>query len=555
LLAIERGIQIRRAMSAGVAALFVAGAMAAPAPAAQQQRTLRILVTNDDGVGAPGIDVLVEALRTLPDVAVTVVAPAHNQSGVGDRAMTDLASLTAADSTTSSGYRAVAVDGTPADSVIWALRRGVQQRPDVVVSGINSGENVGSLTALSGTLGAARIAARNGVRALAVSQGGAEQPDYPTSARYAVDWVETRRQELLARRSEPATDLVAVDSLNVPTCTRGSVRGLVSVPVASVPPTKGDCSSTLEDPADDVEAFTNGFAVLSHLQVSAVCARFTPATGSGAPATLQDTVLSEVSGAVASRAHPPVLWVHNDSGGEPAVHAVTPEGKSLGAYTVEGATVLDWEDLAIGPGPGRGTSYLYIGDIGDNLSARDRIVVYRVAEPAEEPDGTGGTLEDTETFSLRYPDGPVDAEALLVDPKSGDLYVIDKEYTTGVGKVFRAKKRQLVDGADRTLRRVASFRLAPDRPDDPTGGFPGTMVTGADVSPDGNLVLVRTYRRVLAFVRPEGKDLVAAFGVDACTAPQTPERQGEAVAFTADGKGYVTIGEGVHARINAFVTR
>ena len=522
------------------------------AGAAQGSSPLRVLVTNDDGVKAPGIDVLVEALRKVPGVAVTVAAPAENQSGASDHANPDPSSLTSSKTTTSSGYPAIAVDGYPADSVVWALDGGVKQRPDVVVSGINSVENIGPSVPLSGTVGAARTAARRGIRALAVSQGAGNPPDYPASASLAVDWLQQHRTELLARRGAKPTAIVGVDNLNVPTCTTGHVRGPVRVPLASTGQSAPDCTSTLSDPRTDAEAFTNGFASLTEMQSSAVCSRMSAPTGP--PPTLQDPVLTEVSGVAASRVHPPVLWVHNDSGGEPAAYAISPQGEALGAYPVDGATATDWEDIAVGPGPERGTSYLYLGDIGDNGSSRDQITVYRVAEPTKAPDGTGAPLTGTETFSLHYPGGAVDAEALLVDPKSGDLFIIDKEYTSGIGKVFRVAKAQLVDGADVTMEEVASFTLSPD--DEKSGsGLPGTIITGADVSPDGSIVLVRTYRRVLAFARPKGAPLADAFTVDPCPAPQVNEPQGEAVGFAANGRAYYTISEGEHAAINRFTVR
>jgi 5'/3'-nucleotidase SurE len=542
---------VRRTLTVIPTIALILSGLVSSAVGAQPRPTLRILVTNDDGVNAPGIDALVEALRKLPNVAVTVAAPADNQTGAGDRANPDPASITATPTTTASGYTATAVNGSPADSVLWGLRGGVKTRPDVVVSGINAGENIGTTIPVSGTVGAARTAARNGVRALAVSQGNPKAPDYGAGARQAVAWVKQHRKELLAARAAPARDLVGVDNLNIPTCTSGSVRGVVVVPISSAPNQPVDCTSTLQHPKDDVEAFANGFASLTEMQSSAVCTRF-EATPGPAP-TLTDPVLVEVSGVVASRSHPPVLWVHNDSGGEPAAYAISPKGEPLGTYTVDGATAVDWEDIAIGPGPTKGTSYLYLGDIGDNLSRRDHVVVYRVPEPTTAPSGAGGTLTGTETFSLRYPDGPVDAESLLVDPRSGDLFIIDKEYTSGVGKVFRAREQQLVDGADITMQPVASFTLGPD--DAAGSGLPGTIVTGADVSPDGGIVLVRTYRRVLAFVRPPGKPLAAAFGVDPCNAPQTNERQGEGVGFSADAKGYFTISEGEHPAINSFKLR
>jgi 5'-nucleotidase len=542
-----------RKMFAVVVALSLAGIGSAGAVsvagAAQASPRLRVLVTNDDGVGAPGIDVLMEALRKVPSVALTVVAPAENQSGASDHVSPDPSSLTTTKTTTASGYRAIAVSGYPADSVVWALDGGMKQRPDVVLSGINSGENLGSLTPLSGTLGAARTAGRSGVPALAVSQGNGDPPDFGTSADLAIDWVRQHRKALLARRGKPPTALVPVDTINVPTCTSGDVRGLVRVPIATTVPAPSDCTSTLGDPKTDVEGFANGFATLTKLRATAVCSRMSGPTGTAS--TLQDPVLAEVSGVAASRAHPRVLWVHNDSGGEPAAYAISPRGKALGSYPVDGATATDWEDLAVGPGPERGASYLYLADIGDNASSRNPITVYRVAEPTAAPDGTGATLTGTERFSLRYPQGPVDAEALFVDPERGDLFIIDKEYTTAVGKVFRVEQSQLVDGADVTMEEVASFTMSPD--DDAFGtGLPGTLVTGADVSPDGSMVLVRTYRRVLAFARPADAPLVDAFTVDPCPAPQADEPQGEAVGFAANGKAYYTISEGEHAAINRF---
>jgi 5'/3'-nucleotidase SurE len=522
------------------------------AHAAAANENLRILVTNDDGVAAPGIDVLVEALRKLPNVEVTVAAPAANKTGVGDHVSPDPASLQVSPATTVSGYPASAVDGFPGDAVVWALRGGVPSRPDVVVSGVNSGENLGSLMFTSGTVGAARTAARLGVPALAVSQGDPKGPDYPSGAQRAVEWVKSHRAELLRARGKTPGPLVDVDILNIPTCKAGAIRGLVKVPIASTPPKPANCASTARNPTDDVTAFANGYASLSETQSTTLCSRF--ADVSDPSAALADPNLTEVSGVVASRAHPPVLWVHNDSGGEPTVYAISPTGASLGAYPIEGATAIDWEDIAIGPGPKRGTSSLYLGDIGDNTSARGSIVVYRVAEPRTAPNGSGETLKGAEKFTLRYPDGARDAESLLVDPRSGDLFVIDKSLLSGVGTVYRVPRRQLVDGANVTMQRVASFQVSTDG-EEGAGLLPGTLITGADVSPDGSVVLIRTYRRVLAFARPPGKPLAAAFAVDACSAPQANERQGEAIGFSADGEGYVTTSEGEHAPIHTFAAR
>jgi 5'-nucleotidase len=230
----------------------------ASAPA-KKARILKILVTNDDGVGAEGIDALVEALLELPRVRVTVVAPATNQSGSSDK--TTPGGLPAVDATTASGYPAKSVAGFPADSVNAALDGAAPKKPNVVISGINEGQNLGALTDISGTVGAARTAARRGIPALAVSQGLAEAPDFESGAREAVKWLKEHRKALAKKGVEPF-----VDNLNVPTCATGELRGVIEVPVAPNAENAiatSDCASTLTDPVDDIQAFNNGYVTLS----------------------------------------------------------------------------------------------------------------------------------------------------------------------------------------------------------------------------------------------------------------------------------------------------
>jgi hypothetical protein len=295
-------------------------------------------------------------------------------------------------------------------------------------------------------------------------------------------------------------------------------------------------------------------APLAAPRTTTICDRF--AAGAVQTATLGDPVLNEVSGIAASRVQRPLLWVHDDSGGAPAVYAIRPDGSLVSTYTVDGATNTDWEDIAVGPGPERNTSYLFVGDIGQNTGARDHVTVYRVAEP-EAPFAATGTLTGAAVISLRYPDQPVDAESMFVDPRTGDLFLIDKQYLSGVGHVFRAPKRALVDGATVTMRAVGSFTVPPDDAPSQSGGsrFPGTIITGADISPDGSAIVVRTYRRVLAFPRPAHRTVAAAFRRPPCLAPEIDEPQGEAIGFAANGASYFTISEGVGAAIHRFAVR
>jgi 5'-nucleotidase len=232
--------------------------------------TFRILVSNDDGYSAEGIDALVQGLLTLDDVEVTVYAPQENQSGTSDS--TTPGEEASSEEETLSGYPAVAVDGFPADSVEAGLAA-MQEPPHLVVSGINEGQNIGPLTELSGTVGAARTAARAGIPALAVSQGlllnGGPDPDYPSAVELALDWVEEHREELVG--AEPSTGDAEVTNLNVPTCPTGELSDLVEVPVATEADAAGldlgavDCQAPAEDPTNDVNGFLTGHPVLSEL--------------------------------------------------------------------------------------------------------------------------------------------------------------------------------------------------------------------------------------------------------------------------------------------------
>src|ERR1044071_6298320 len=98
--------------------------------------------------------------------------------------------------------------------------------------------------------------------------------------------------------------------------------------------------------------------------------------------TIKEKSITESSGLTASRSTPGAYWTHNDSGDGPFIYAFDTRGDSLGIFRVTGAQARDWEDMAAGPGSDANTSYLYIGDIGDNDAVRDEVVIYRVPEPA-----------------------------------------------------------------------------------------------------------------------------------------------------------------------------
>ena len=248
---------------------------------------------------------------------------------------------------------------------------------------------------------------------------------------------------------------------------------------------------------------------------------------------IADPDVAESSGLVASRRHPGRLWTHNDSDNPPILFCVEPDGGSCGRWSVDGARNVDWEDIAAGPGPQPDQHYLYVGDIGDNDRSRDEVVVYRVVEPTVPAEGGDGVTDPATALVFRYDDGPHDAEALMVQPTTGDVYVVTK--AVGDAGVYKGPPEGGV------LTRIATLGLGPFG-----------LVTGADISPDG--------RRV-ALCGPFGGFELTADGADPAT-PATPAAdfdavwgrpvvdivlpargQGEAIAYRLDGDALLLTSE------------
>jgi hypothetical protein len=270
------------------------------------------------------------------------------------------------------------------------------------------------------------------------------------------------------------------------------------------------------------------------------------------PGIVVSDAIEEASGVAASRRVDDVWWVHNDSGDTARVFAINTAGATLGEYSLTGASAVDWEDIAAGPGPVAGVSYLYVGDIGGNITPRSSVQVYRVEEPLVNPAAPSTTpvaLGGVATLTLNYPDGGHDAEGLFVDPTTSDVFVVTKDLVGGVAGVYRAPAPGAGDSTI-NLTKVATVSL---------GFLQG--VTSADITPAGDVIALRTYIGVFLFPRPAGSSISAALASASCAGAAPPasgawpggEPQGEALGFTRDGRGYLTLSEGIHTPIHRFV--
>ena len=261
---------------------------------------------------------------------------------------------------------------------------------------------------------------------------------------------------------------------------------------------------------------------------------------------LADPRITESSG-LATASAGELVYTHNDSGDDGRFFAVGPDGRTRTAYVLPGVEPRDWEDMARGPDE-QGRSSLWLGDIGDNNAVRENgLLVHRVLEP-EPTEREEVTTEPPTSFRLRYPDGPGDAETLLVHPRTGRLYVVTKPLA-GTARVYAAPER-LDPGAPNLLEQVAE---APTQATGTPGG-PGIgtlanyLVTAGDIAPDGSRVALRTYTDVYEWTVP-GDDVAAAFDGEPTVTPLPEQRQGEGLAYTPDGEAVLLSSEGAGSEV------
>ncbi|MGP3972044.1 hypothetical protein [Streptomyces sp. 6N223] len=240
--------------------------------------------------------------------------------------------------------------------------------------------------------------------------------------------------------------------------------------------------------------------------------------------TIQDPAITESSGLAASSRHPGVYWTHNDSSsdGSPAPHlyAVDGEtGRTLATITLAGDGVAgrDVEAISIGP-----DGALYVGDIGDNYDGGwEEVWIYRLPEPERLADATVTPA----VHAVQYEDGPRDAEALMVHPETGRVYIASKKDNGGAA-LYASPGAGLSETGVTTFERIADI---------------GLWVTDGAFSPDGTRLFLRGYftSQMYAWPGPDG--------------PPEPidrevmiplQEQGESATFTPDGATLMLGSEG-----------
>ncbi|MBG0854420.1 WD40 repeat domain-containing protein [Streptomyces spinoverrucosus] len=236
--------------------------------------------------------------------------------------------------------------------------------------------------------------------------------------------------------------------------------------------------------------------------------------------TIKDPRITESSGLAASRRHPGIYWTHNDSDDGAYLYAVdSATGETVATLTLTGVgRPRDVEAISIGPG-----NQIYVGDIGDNLGGTwDHVWIYQLPEPEELKDRTVRATQ----YVVRYSDGARDAESLVVHPKTGRVYIIDKNEAGG--HLYEGPAELSASGTNvfKSIAPVADLEA-----------------TDAALSPDGERLVVRSYFGSLAYdwnggrIKRTGRLGVPSLG------------QGESVTYTADGTKVMFGNEGAQSTV------
>ncbi|MGW7328523.1 WD40 repeat domain-containing protein [Streptomyces sp. NPDC054840] len=244
----------------------------------------------------------------------------------------------------------------------------------------------------------------------------------------------------------------------------------------------------------------------------------TPATSSF---TISDPRIKESSGLAASRIHPGVYWTHNDSDDGPFIYAVdSATGRTVARVTLKGIRKpRDVEAISLGP-----DGQLYVGDIGDNRNGTwDHVWIYRFPEPKQ----LGDVTVEAAQFTVKYADGARNAEALMVHPVTGRVYIASKDENKGG---LYEGPAQLTTGGTNVFRRVADV----------------PWVTDGAFSPDGTRLTLRGYFTARTYPWKDGLPAGEGERVDAPW-----QGQAESVTYTPDGSTLMFGAEGEGSRVIA----
>ena len=284
----------------------------------------------------------------------------------------------------------------------------------------------------------------------------------------------------------------------------------------------------------------------------AVPVNSSPVANSIVSGYLQHERLVEASGITVSRRNPEVLWLINDNGNEAVLYATARDGSSLAEIPVEGATNVDWEDLASFTLDGQ--PWLLIADIGDNDAVHEDRVLYVLAEPSLDGE-LPATIKPSWEIRYRYPGGARDSEAAAVDASNETVFVLSKRTQPAELFALPLRPTPVEQPLEATLLGpVSGLPLATDEDIEASqNSDPETFVwhwqpTAMDISTDNQAAVILTYRNSYYWKRETNDSWYETLSRQALALDIAILPDAEAIAFANPGQLLVT-SEGYHAAI------
>ena len=235
--------------------------------------------------------------------------------------------------------------------------------------------------------------------------------------------------------------------------------------------------------------------------------------------------LNKVSGMAASKKNEGFIWVNNEHGDMARIFLLDTMGNIARYFYLKHARNVDWEDMAVGPGPISDESYLYIGDIGSidkNHPPRQTIDIYRFKEPSL--NDADSLITEYDKIVMQYPDTTHDAETLMIDPLSKNIYIItNKESNVGVYE------------APNLIRYNQNIKLSY------LGKLPFEMITAGDISPSGNEILLKNYLAIFYWKRQPNQTIFQTLVQEHQLIRYAREPLGKALTWKKDGNGFYTL--------------
>lgn len=236
---------------------------------------------------------------------------------------------------------------------------------------------------------------------------------------------------------------------------------------------------------------------------------------------LPNEIVDEASGICDSRTNPGNIWIHNDGGNINDLYLFSHQGHYKGAIRLPFPN-RDWEDIAITTDDDNRETYIYLADIGDNLAVHPEYYIYRFKEPK-----LNQHVGKFDRITFQYPDGKHDAEAMLIDPRNNDIYIITK-------RELNVKLYKLAYPQDYTKTLKAEY----------IQDIPYFFITSGGISTDGREIVLRNYGVFYYWYRKRRESIpeVLSRGHDRIL-PFVRGYQEEGFCFDKRGNGFFSIGE------------